>query len=280
MKQGDYLCTLTFSAYLAISILTMHIQLAKPIVFLDLETTGLNLSTDRIVEIAMIKIMPDGTQHVKRKLINPEKPIPVETSAIHGITDEMVKDAPTFKQVANEIKQFLENADLGGYNSNKFDWPLLAEEYLRSGLEFDIQGRRLLDVQKIYHTMEPRNLSAAFKFYCQKDLENAHSAEADVDATWQVFEAQVNTYPLLGNTLDTIFKVIGEEPIIDFARRMVLENGRELFNFGKHKGRVVEDVLRHEPSYYDWMMKSEFPLHTKLKLTEIFNRISLKNKNT
>lgn len=254
----------------------MQIQLAKPIVFLDLETTGLNLSLDRIVEIAMLKIMPDGSRQMKRKLVNPERPIPAEVTAIHGITDEMVKDAPTFRQVANEVRQFMDNADLGGYNSNKFDWPLLVEEYLRAGLDIDIQGRRLLDVQKIYHTMEPRNLSAAYKFYCQKDLENAHSAEADIDATWEVFEAQVTKYPQLGNSLDTVFKVIGEETIVDFARRMVMENGREMFNFGKHKGRAVEDVLRTEPSYYDWMMKSEFPLHTKLKLTEIFNRTMLK----
>lgn len=257
----------------------MQIHLTKPIVFLDLETTGLNLTLDRIVEIALLKIMPDGSRQMKRKLINPERPIPPEVTDIHGITNEMVKDAPVFKQVANEIKQFMDNADLGGYNSNKFDWPLLVEEYLRAGLDFDIQGRRLLDVQKIYHTMEPRNLAAAYKFYCQKDLENAHSAEADVDATWEVFEAQVVRYPQLGDSLDSVFKAIGEEIIIDFARRMVMENGREVFNFGKHKGRAVEDVLRNEPSYYDWMMKSEFPLHTKLTLTEIFNRTMLKPKS-
>jgi DNA polymerase-3 subunit epsilon len=278
-KGGQYPFGLNFSAYLVASKPTMQIHLTKPIVFLDLETTGLNLTLDRIVEIAMLKIMPDGSRQMKRKLINPERPIPPEVTDIHGITDAMVKDAPIFRLVANEIKQFMDNADLGGYNSNKFDWPLLVEEYLRAGLDFDIQGRRLLDVQKIYHTMEPRNLSAAYKFYCQKDLENAHSAEADVDATWEVFEAQVVKYPQLGDSLDTVFKAIGEEVIIDFARRMVMENGRETFNFGKHKGRAVEDVLRNEPSYFDWMMKSEFPLHTKQKLTEIFNRAMLKPKS-
>lgn len=256
----------------------MNISLLRPIVFLDLETTGLSLTQDRIVEIAMLKVSPDGSRQMKRKLVNPEKPIPAEVSAIHGITDEMIKDAPTFKQIANETKQYLEGADLGGYNSNKFDWPLLVEEFLRAGLQFDVQGRKLLDVQKIYHQMEPRNLSAAYKFYCEKELENAHSAETDINATWDVFLAQIERYPQLGNSIDTVMKVVGEDQIVDFARRMVMENGRETFNFGKHKGRPVEDVLKNEPSYYDWMMKSEFAMHTKLKLTEIFNRAMLKTK--
>ena len=257
----------------------MQIILQKPLVFLDLETTGLSFTQDRIVEIAMLKISVDGSRLMKRKLINPEMPIPKEVSEIHGITDEMVKDAPTFKQAANEIRQFMEGADLGGYNSNKFDWPLLVEEFLRAGLSFETEGRRLIDVQKIYHMMEPRNLSAAYKFYCNKDLENAHSAETDVSATWEVFLSQINKYNNLGNTVDSVLKVIGEEEIIDFARRMVMENGREVFNSGKHKGKLVEDVLRNEPSYYDWMMKNDFALHTKQKLTEIFNRTMLKSKN-
>ena len=257
----------------------MHIVLQKPLVFLDLETTGLSFTHDRIVEIAMLKISIDGSRLMKRKLINPEMPIPKEVSEIHGITDDMVKDAPTFKQAANEIRQFLEGSDLGGYNSNKFDWPLLVEEFLRSGLTFETEGRKLVDVQKIYHMMEPRNLSAAYKFYCDKDLENAHSAETDVNATWEVFLAQIDKYSSLGNSVESVLKVIGEEQIVDFARRMVMENGREVFNFGKHKGKLVEDVLRIEPSYYDWMMKNDFALHTKQKLTEIFNRTMLKAKN-
>ncbi|MEY2595165.1 MAG: hypothetical protein RI965_437 [Bacteroidota bacterium] len=257
----------------------MQIILQKPLVFLDLETTGLSFTQDRIVEIAMLKISVDGSRLMKRKLINPEMPIPKEVSEIHGITDDMVKDAPTFKQAANEIRQFMEGADLGGYNSNKFDWPLLVEEFLRSGLTFETEGRKLVDVQKIYHMMEPRNLSAAYKFYCEKDLENAHSAETDVNATWEVFLAQINKYSSLGNTVESVLKVIGEEQIVDFARRMVMENGREVFNFGKHKGKLVEDVLKNEPSYYDWMMKNDFALHTKQKLTEIFNRTMLKTKN-
>jgi DNA polymerase-3 subunit epsilon len=256
----------------------MNVNLLRPIVFLDLETTGLNLAADRIVEIALLKVDQEGKKVVKRKLINPEKPIPAEVSAIHGITDDMVRDAPTFRQIANEVKQFLEGADLGGYNSNKFDWPLLMEEFLRAGLDFDIDGRRLLDVQKIYHQMEPRNLSAAYKFYCSKELENAHSAETDVNATWEVFQSQVALYPQLGQDLDSIMKLIGEDQIIDFARRMVVENGKIVFNFGKHKGRPVEEILRVEPSYYDWIMKSEFALHTKMKLTEIFNKSMLKQK--
>ena len=257
----------------------MQLVLQKPLVFLDLETTGLSFTQDRIVEIAMLKISVDGSRLMKRKLINPERLIPKEVSEIHGITDEMVKDAPTFKQAANEIRQFMEGADLGGYNSNKFDWPLLVEEFLRAGLEFETEGRKLVDVQKIYHMMEPRNLSAAYKFYCNKDLENAHSAETDVTATWEVFLAQIGKYQNLGNSVDSILKVIGEELVIDFPRRMVMENGKEIFNFGKHKGKLVEDVLRIEPSYYDWVMKNDFALHTKQKLTEIFNRTMLKSKH-
>lgn len=256
----------------------MNIQLHKPIVFLDLETTGLNLVTDRVVEIAMLKIQPDGSRQMKRKLVNPEMPIPQEVADIHGITNEMVKDAPKFRDIANEIRQFLDGSDLGGYNSNKFDWPLLAEEFLRAGLDFDIQGKKLIDVQRIYHLLEPRTLSAAYKFYCDKELANAHSAEADINATWEIFAAQVSKYPQLGTTLDTVVKFVGVEEIVDFARRFSMENGREIFNFGKHKGKAVEDVLKVEPTYYDWVMKSEFALHTKLKLTEIFNRTMLKNK--
>jgi len=256
----------------------MNIKLLRPIVFLDVETTGLNLVTDRVVEIALLKILPDGTKQMKRKLINPEINIPSQVAEIHGITNEMVKDAPKFRDIANEIRQFLDGADLGGYNSNKFDWPLLAEEFLRAGLDFDIQGKKLVDVQKIYHLLEPRTLSAAYKFYCDKELSNAHSAEADITATWEVFSAQVARYPQLGDTLDTVVKYIGVEELVDFARRMSMENGKEVFNFGKHKGKAVEDVLKAEPTYYDWVMKSEFALHTKLKLTEIFNRTMLKNK--
>lgn len=252
------------------------LQLARPLAIIDLETTGINLSTDRIVEIAIVKIQPDGSKLVKRKLLNPEIPISTISSDLHGITNEMVKDAPTFKQAANEIKQFLDNCDLAGYNSNRFDIPMLAEEFLRVGLDFDFKGRRLVDVQKVFHLMEQRTLSAAYKFYCNKTLEGAHGAEADATATWEVLVAQVAKYPQLGNTIESILKLIGEDNTVDFARRMILENGVEVFNFGKHKGRSVADVLRAEPQYYDWMMKGDFPMHTKQKLTEIFNRTLLK----
>ena len=252
------------------------LQLKKPLAIIDLETTGVNLSTDRIVEIAIVRIQTDGTQQIKRKLLNPEIPISEVSRNLHGIDNAMVKDAPTFKQVANEIKQFLDNCDLAGYNSNRFDIPLLAEEFLRVGLEFDFTHRRLVDVQKIFHMMEQRTLGAAYKFYCNKDLEGAHGAQADAVATWEVLQAQITKYPQLGTSVETIITCIGDDSIVDFARRMIMENGVEVFNFGKHKGRAVVDVLKAEPQYYDWMMKGDFPKHTKAKLTEIFNRTLLK----
>ncbi len=252
------------------------LKLIRPIAFIDLETTGINLSTDRIVEIGMVKVLPDGNRSVKRKLINPEMPIPQASSDIHGITSDMVKDAQTFKQAAHDIKQFLDNCDLSGYNSNRFDIPMLMEEFLRAGVEFDMKGRKLVDVQKVFHMMEQRTLTAAYKFYCQKNLEGAHSAEADALATLEVLEAQVERYPNIGNTVESILKFTGEEVIVDFARRFIMEKGQEVFNFGKHKGRPVADILRLEPQYYDWMMRGDFPLHTKQKLTEILNRSMLK----
>lgn len=254
----------------------MKLQLSRPLAFIDLETTGTNLATDRIVEIAIVKINPDGSRQVKRKLINPEMPIPEQATAVHGITNEMVKQAPTFKQVANELKQFLENADIAGYNSNRFDIPLLVEEFLRADIAFDLSSKRLIDVQRIFHMMEQRTLSAAYKFYCNKTLEDAHSAEADAAATWEILCAQIERYPQLGNTVEQIAKFTGEEQLVDFARRFVWENGVEVFNFGKHKGKPVAEVLKTEPSYYDWMMKGDFPLHTKQKLTDILNRTLLK----
>ncbi len=252
------------------------LQLTKPLAFIDLETTGVNLGTDRIIEIAIVKVLTDGTRSVKRKLINPGISIPKASSDVHGITDEMVKDAPIFKQVAQELKQFLDGCDLAGYNSNRFDIPLLVEEFLRAEIEFDMKGRKMLDIQQIFYKMEPRTLSAAYQFYCQKSLENAHSAEADATATLEILSSQVERYPSLGNTVDSILKSVGEEQIIDFARRFVWENGVEVFNFGKFKGKPVAEVLRSEPQYYDWMMKGDFPQHTKNKLTEIFTRTMLK----
>ncbi|MDE3235428.1 MAG: 3'-5' exonuclease [Bacteroidota bacterium] len=257
----------------------MKLQLTRPIAFIDLETTGVNISTDRIVEIAIVKISTDGSKQVKRKLINPQMPIPAGASDVHGITDEMVKDAPTFKQVANEIKQFLDNCDMGGYNSNRFDVPMLIEEFLRAGMEFSTDGRKMVDVQKVFHLMEQRTLSAAYKFYCNKQLDGAHSAEADAAATWEVLEAQLERYPQLGNTVDSVVKFTGEDDIVDFARRFIRVNGVEIFNFGKHKGKPVSQVLKEEPQYYDWMMKGDFAMNTKQKLTEILNRTLLKKNS-
>ncbi len=255
----------------------MPLSLTRPICFIDLETTGINVSTDRIVEIAIVKINIDGTKHVKRRLVNPEMPIPKASSDVHGISDDMVKDAPSFKALANEIKQFMEGSDIGGYNSNRFDVPMLNEEFLRAGISVDIEGRKLLDVQKVFHMMEQRTLGAAYQFYCHKTLQDAHTAEADATATWEILEAQIERYPQIGNTVESIVKFTGEDEIIDFARRLIYDNGVAVFNFGKHKGKPVTQVLKEEPQYYDWMMKGDFALHTKQKLTEILNK-SILNK--
>ena len=256
----------------------MPLQLTRPLAFIDLETTGVNLATDRIIEIAIVKIMPDGSRHLKHKILHPQMPIPKGSTDIHGFTDEMVRSSPTFKEVANELKQFIDNSDLSGYNSNRFDIPLLMEEFLRAGIEMDMSNKRLLDVQHIFHMMERRTLAAAYLFYCNKQLHEAHSAEADASATWEILEAQTIRYEQLGNTIDSILDFTGEEKIVDFARRMIMDNDVEVFNFGKHKGKPVSEVLKAEPQYYDWMMKSEFPLHTKQKLTEIFNRTLLRKQ--
>jgi DNA polymerase-3 subunit epsilon len=252
------------------------LQLTKPLAFIDLETTGVNLATDRIIEIAIVKVLPDGKRSAKRKLINPQMAIPKQSSEIHGITNEMVKDAPTFKEVAQELKQMLDGCDIAGYNSNRFDIPMLVEEFLRAEVDFDMKGRRLIDVQNIFHRMEQRTLSAAYKFYCNKILDGAHSAEIDATATHEILIAQLERYPDLGTSVDSVLKLIGEEPIVDFARRFIMENGIEIFNFGKYKGRPVAEVLRTEPQYYDWMMKGDFPQYTKQKLTEIRTRSLLK----
>jgi DNA polymerase III subunit epsilon len=252
------------------------LQLTKPLAFIDLETTGVNLATDRIIEIAIVKVLPDGKRSVKRKLINPQISIPKQSSDLHGITNEMVKDAPVFKEVAHELKQMLDGCDIAGYNSNRFDIPMLVEEFLRAEVDFDMKGRRLLDVQNIFHKMEQRTLSAAYKFYCNKVLDGAHSAEIDATATHEILIAQLQRYPDLGTSVESVLKLIGEETIVDFARRFIMENGIEIFNFGKYKGRSVAEVLKVEPQYYDWMMKGDFPQYTKQKLTEIRTRSLLK----
>ncbi|HVI49100.1 MAG TPA: 3'-5' exonuclease [Chitinophaga sp.] len=254
----------------------MSLLLKRPLAVIDLETTGTNVATDRIIEIAIIKVFPDKSTQSKVKRINPGMPIPAGSTAIHGIKDEDVKDEPTFKQVANELRQFLDNCDLAGYNSNRFDIPLLVEEFLRVEMDFDVSKRKFVDVQRIFHLMEKRTLGAAYKFYCDKQLENAHSAEADALATYEILEAQLGRYAELQADIDGLAHFTKEDDYIDFARRIVMQGGQEVFNFGKYKGRPVREVLKIEPQYYDWMMKADFPLNTKQKLTEIYHNMMLK----
>jgi DNA polymerase III subunit epsilon len=255
-----------------------RLQLQRPIAFFDLETTGVDAAKDRIVEIAVIKLMPDGSRHSWIKRINPEMPIPPESSAIHGIYDADIADAPTFKEVAHDLKQFLHNCDLGGYNSNKFDIPALAEAFLRANIPVDFKSRKLVDVQQVFFKKEARTLSAAYLFYCNKELINAHNAEADVIATIDVLEAQLEKYEDLGKDVNALHEFTGGDDFVDYARRMVLKNGVPVFNFGKYKGLAVEDVFRKEPQYYDWMMNADFALHTKQMISEILNKMLLKNK--
>lgn len=248
----------------------MRLNLRNPLVFFDLETTGINIVKDRIVELSYVKVFPNGNEESKTMKINPEMPIPKESTAIHGITDEDVKDCPTFKEIAKSLAAQIEGCDLAGYNSNRFDIPLLAEEFLRAGVEIDLNRRKFVDVQTIFYKMEPRTLSAAYKFYCNKSLENAHTAHADTMATYEVLQAQLDRYPELQNDIKFLSDYSSFTNNVDFAGRMVYnEQGVEVFNFGKYKGYPVEEVLKKEPAYYAWMMNGDFPLNTKQKLTEI-----------
>ncbi|MEM7163256.1 MAG: 3'-5' exonuclease [Bacteroidota bacterium] len=253
----------------------MNIKLERPLAFFDLETTGTNVATDRIVEICIVKLFPDYKRETYTRRLNPTVPIPAGASEIHGIYDKDVAAAPTFEYVAKEIFEFIGDADMAGYNSNRFDVPLLSEEFLRVSDTYDISNRRFVDVQTIFHKMEQRTLVAAYKFYCQKELINAHSAEADVIATLEVLEAQLDRYPDLENDIDwlsTYSKAAGKN--VDFANRIVLnEDNIEVFNFGKHKGKPVEDVFREEPSYFYWMMDAEFPRYTKKVIKSIRERM-------
>lgn len=260
----------------------MKLQLKNPIVFLDLETTGINIVTDRIVEIALIKVNVDGTEEEKLLRINPEMHIPEEASLIHGIYDEDVKDAPTFKSVAKTLAKFIEGCDLGGFNSNRFDIPLLAEEFLRAEVDVDMKKRKFIDVQAIFHKMEKRTLAAAYKFYCDQDLVDAHSAMADTKATYEVLKAQLDKYenvefedkgkktvPIV-NDIDKLSEFSSYDRNVDFVGRIVYdENGVEVFNFGKNKGIPVEQVLQEQPGYFGWILNSEFPLYTKKVLTQL-----------
>ncbi|WP_106827733.1 3'-5' exonuclease [Parabacteroides pacaensis] len=248
----------------------MQLNLKNPLVFFDLETTGINIVTDRIVEISYVKIFPNGKEETKTRRINPEMHIPEEATAIHGITDEDVKDCPTFKSIAKSLATQIEGCDLAGYNSNRFDIPLLAEEFLRAGVDIDLSKRKFVDVQTIFHKMEQRTLSAAYKFYCNKSLENAHTAAADTMATYEVLKAQLDRYPDLKNDINFLSEYSCFTNNVDFAGRMVYnEKKQEVFNFGKYKGKLVSEVLRNDPGYYSWIMQGDFPLNTKKMLTTI-----------
>jgi DNA polymerase-3 subunit epsilon len=264
----------------------MELNLTRPLVFLDLETTGINIASDRIIEICLVKLLPGGKTEIKTERVNPTIPISAQAQAIHGITQEDVKDKPVFSQLATALAQFIGNADLSGYNAIKFDIPLLVEEFLRAEVDFDLKGRKVVDVQNIFHKMEPRNLSAAYKFYCQKELVNAHSAEADTIATMEILLAQIEryentsyqdkngvlTYPVK-NDMVALSDFSYQNKNADLVGQIIFnDKGEEVFNFGKYKGVSVAKTFGTEPQYYDWMMKSQFPLSTKKVITSIYLR--------
>lgn len=246
------------------------LKLHKPICFFDLETTGVNIGTNRIVEIAILKVFPDGKEMVKTWRINPQIPIPIQATLVHGITNEMVAHEPTFQQIAPQIVELLKDADLAGYNSNKFDIPLLAEELLRNGFEFDLDKHKTIDVQVVFYKMEPRTLSAAYKFYCDKNLENAHSAEADIRATYEVLKAQIERYDEVQNEVKFLEEFTTQRKSADLAGFILYnDNGEEIFSFGKYKGQRVVDVLQKDKGYYSWIQNADFPFYTKKVLTKI-----------
>lgn len=253
----------------------MELNLTKPIVFFDLETTGINIANDRIVEIAILKIFPNGNKESKTWLINPEIQIPKEASDIHGITNEKVVTEPTFKELAPQINEMISDSDLAGFNSNRFDIPLLAEELLRAGIDFDMNNRKAIDVQVIFHKKEQRTLSAGYKFYCGKDLKDAHSAEADTLATYEILKAQLNKYDDIENSVDALSEFSSHSKRADFAGFILFnEDGKETFSFGKYKGKEVEEVLKENPGYNSWIQNADFPLYTKKVLNLIKKRMS------
>lgn len=266
----------------------MHLNLTKPLAFFDLETTGVNVGSDRIVEISVVRVNIDNSTDILTKRVNPGIPIPESSSKIHGIYDKDVADCLTFKELAPQLAQFINNCDLAGFNSNKFDVPVLVEEFLRADIDFDLKNRKLIDVQNIFHIMEPRNLSAAYKFYCDKPLHNAHSAEADTIATYEIFKAQLERYHEMEvmddkgnktipvkNDMAVLSALTARSKNADLAGRIVFnEKGQEVFAFGKHKDKPVREIFEKEPSYYSWMMQGDFPLYTKKIITQI--RLSMK----
>jgi len=259
----------------------MKLKLTHPLAVFDLETTGVDVSNDRIVEIAIVKVLPDGSTEEYLKRVNPQMPIPLETSEIHGIYEKDIVDAPTFADLAPEIAAFLGDADLAGYNSNKFDIPVLAEEFLRAGSDFDVSNRKFVDVQNIFHKMEQRTLVAAYSFYCKKELINAHSALSDASATWEVLKAQIEKYESLVPTVEHLseFSKAGNFELLDFAGRIAKnEKGDAIYNFGKHKGKTIKEVARVEPGYYGWMLDANFPLYTKQVLRKEMESIKIENE--
>jgi DNA polymerase-3 subunit epsilon len=248
----------------------MQLHLKRPFIVFDLETTGINISKDRIVELAYIKIFPDGKEEKVSMRFNPQMPIPLEASLIHGIYDVDIADEPSFASRAKEIAEAFSGSDFGGFNSNKFDFPMLVEEFLRSQVDFETENRKFVDAQRIFHMMEQRTLSAAYKFYCDKTLENAHNAMADTQATYEVLLAQIDRYEKLENNIDQLHEVSGQSNNVDLAGRIVYNDKKiAVFNFGKHRGKAVQDVFKIEPAYYQWMMDNDFPLETKRKLTKL-----------
>lgn len=248
------------------------LRLTRPAIVFDLETTGTNVSNDRIVEISILKVMPDGAKEVKTRRINPERPIPAEATAVHGISDEDVKDCPTFAQVARNLYQWMDGCDIIGFNSNRFDVPMLAEEFARVGMDVDFHARNLIDVQTIYHKMEPRTLSAGYQFYCGKTLENAHSAEADTLATFEILEAQVERYrDVIGDSMQALAEYSRHNNYVDYAGMLIYnENQQEVVNFGKYKGQVLQEVLKRDPGYYSWVMNADFTHDTKRCFTRVY----------
>lgn len=254
----------------------MNLSLTRPLAIFDLETTGLNITKDRIVEIAIIKVHPNGSEEYFNKRINPDMPIPEETSLIHGIYDKDIENEPKFSEIADELVTFIGDADLAGYNSNKFDIPVLSEELLRVGNTFDVSNRKFVDVQNIFHKMEQRTLAAAYKFYCNKEIKNAHNALADTTATWEVLKAQIEKYESLEKNIDSLadFSKAGNYNLLDFAGRLAInENGEAMYNFGKNKGKTVKEITISEPGYYGWMLNADFPLYTKQCLKKEMEKI-------
>ena len=261
----------------------MKLHLTRPLAIFDLEATGLNISKERIVEIAILKINTDGSEERFKSLVNPEMIISEEVIKIHGISNEAIKDAPTFKELSTRVIEFIGNADLAGYNSNKFDIPLLAEEFIRVGSDFDLSNRHFVDVQNIFHKMEQRTLSAAYQFYCKKELVDAHDAMNDTNATWEVLKSHLEKYDNLEQNIPYLaqFSLAGNLKTLDFAGRLVVtENGDGAYNFGKHKGKTIKEVHEVEPGYYSWFISpnTDFPLYTKQKLREEMDKIKNQNK--